>query len=315
MFSQLGRQRRPNWENTFVPGSVAAHQSVRGGKRAFASSILAFALDDTIYYIAAQARRDVIQSAVERRTFGCCSCVRRSRAYKQPHIDYATIRNIQENHTMRYDITNIAIEDYLTNLMPEREPVLKQLEERALQHGLSLVGPVQGQFLYLQVLMMQAKKVAEIGITTGYAATYLMNALRQTGGHLTAVERHADRVELATQLVAEAGLSDYITIHQGEWLEILPTLDNDYDLVFLDVLRSAANEDQATQAFELCLPLLRSGGILMADNVLCSAQVLEAEAPPVVRGIQRMNKTLMTHPELESVILPIRDGVALCRKK
>lgn len=216
---------------------------------------------------------------------------------------------------MRYDITNIAIEDYLLDLVPPRDAVLAELEERARIRGLSLVGPVQGQFLYLQALAMGAEKALEIGITTGYAAIYLLRALKQTGGHLIAIERHADRVQLAEEIIGKADLSEGITILPGEWAEILPTLEPGFDLIFLDVLRSAANEGQAPQALELCVPLLRSGGILIADNVLCSAQVLEEDAPPVVRGIQQFNRHLMTHPQLESVIIPLRDGVAICRKK
>ncbi|GAB4443990.1 MAG: O-methyltransferase [Chloroflexi bacterium OHK40] len=216
---------------------------------------------------------------------------------------------------MRYDITNIAIEDYLVDLMPPRDAVLAELEQRARQTGLSLVGPVQGQFLYLQALAMGAKKALEVGITTGYAAMYLIRALQQTGGHLTAIERHANRVELASQVIGQAGLSNYITIHQGEWTEIMPGLDRDYDLIFLDILRSAANADQAPLALELCVSMLRPGGLLIADNVLCSAQVLEEDAPPLVRGIQQFNRQLMSHSQLESVIIPLRDGVAICRKK
>jgi caffeoyl-CoA O-methyltransferase len=216
---------------------------------------------------------------------------------------------------VRYDITNIAIEDYLLELMPPRDAVLTELEERAQVHGLSLVGPVQGQFLYLQALSMNARRALEVGITTGYAAIYLLRALQQTGGHLTAIERHADRVELAQQIITNEKLSDRISIHHGEWIEIMPTLEPGFDLIFLDVLRSAANEGQAPQALELCVPLLRSGGLLIADNVLCSAQVLEEDAPPVVRGIQQFNRAMMNHSELESVILPLRDGVAIGRKK
>lgn len=216
---------------------------------------------------------------------------------------------------MRYDITNIAIEDYLADLMPPRDAALAGLEARALQQGLSLVGPVQGQFLYLQALALGARKALEVGITTGYAAIYLIRALQQTGGHLTAIERHADRVELAAQVIDEAGLSEHISIHHGEWAELMPRLDNDFDLIFLDILRSAANEDQAPLALELCVRQLRSGGLLIADNVLCSAQVLEEDAPPLVRGIQQFNRRLMSHPALESVIIPLRDGVAICRKK
>ncbi|NTW01562.1 MAG: O-methyltransferase [Oscillochloris sp.] len=216
---------------------------------------------------------------------------------------------------MRYDITNIEIEDYLTALMPPREPVLAQLEERARQHGLSLVGPVQGQFLYLQALSMGARKALEVGITTGYAAVCMLRALQQTDGHLTAIESHADRLEIATGVIKEAGLDTRITLLFGEWIKVLPTLDTDYDLIFLDVLRSAANEGQASEALEMCVPRLRSGGVLVADNVLCSAQVLEEDAPPLVHGIQMFNQALMNHPQLESVIIPLRDGVAICRKK
>jgi predicted O-methyltransferase YrrM len=216
---------------------------------------------------------------------------------------------------VRYDITNIEIEDYLTALMPPRDPVLAQLEERARQQGLSLVGPVQGQFLYLQALAMNARKALEVGITTGYAALYLLRALQQTHGHLTAIERHSDRIEIATGVIAQAGLSDRITLLHGEWPQLLPTLEHNYDLIFLDVLRSAANSGQATEALEMCVPLLRKGGVLIADNVLCSAQVLEEDAPPLVRGIQMFNRALMSHSQLESVIIPLRDGVAICRKK
>ncbi|GIV87866.1 MAG: O-methyltransferase [Chloroflexus aggregans] len=216
---------------------------------------------------------------------------------------------------MRYDITNIAIEDYLHDLMPPRDEVLASLETRAKQQGLSLVGPVQGQFLYLQALMMNARNALEVGITTGYAAIYIMKALRQTGGKMTAIERNPERVKLATEVISAAGMSDLITIHLGEWYELLPSLNEQFDLIFLDVLRSSSNDMQATQALELCVPLLQPGGVLIADNVLCSAQVLEEDVSPLVRGIQRFNRAIMEHPQLESVIIPLRDGVSISRKK
>lgn len=216
---------------------------------------------------------------------------------------------------MRYDITNIAIEDYLHELMPARDEVLANLEARARQQGLSLVGPVQGQFLYLQALMMNARHALEVGITTGYAAIYIMKALRQTGGKMTAIERNPERVKLASEVIEAAGMSDLITIHLGEWRELLPSLRQEFDLIFLDILRNSSNDEQALQALGLCVSLLSPGGVLIADNVLCSAQVLEEDTSPLVRGIQRFNRAIMEHPLLESVIIPLRDGVSISRKR
>jgi predicted O-methyltransferase YrrM len=219
---------------------------------------------------------------------------------------------------MRYDITNIAIEDYINQLMPPREPVLAQLEERSRQRGLSLVGPVQGQFLYLMALSSKARRALEVGITTGYAAMWLLLALKQNDGHLTGIERSVERVELAGEVITQAGLGDLATIHNADWTELLPTFAaGSFDFIFLDILRSISAAEHTDEALSLCVDLLEPGGLLIVDNVLCSAQVLEdeADAQPIVRGIQHFNKAIMVHPQLESVIIPLRDGVAICRKR
>lgn len=218
---------------------------------------------------------------------------------------------------MRYDITNIAIEDYLNELMPPRPPALADLEQEAQQRGLSLVGPVQGQLLYLLAATSNTKKALEIGVTTGYAAIWLLMALKQTGGHLTGVERLHERSQLAHDVLIKAGLFDNVTLLEGAWADVLPTLAGPYDLIFLDVLRSLTSDAQADLALDMSINLLRPGGMLIVDNVLCSAQVIEAEEDrsPTVHAIVYLNKRLMSHPQLESVILPVRDGVAISRKK
>lgn len=216
---------------------------------------------------------------------------------------------------MLYDITNIAIEDYLADLVPPRPAVLTELEDRARQQGLSLVGPVQGRFLYLLARSMGVRDVLEVGTTTGYAAIWILQALTAAGGHLTAIESDPKRYHLANEFLEKAGVRDSVTIHQGDWFDILPRLNMAaYDMIFLDILRSLTTDDQAVKALEACVPLLRPGGLLIGDNVLCSAQVLEEDAPPTVRGIQEFNRAIMNHPQLESVIIPLRDGVSISRK-
>ncbi len=95
----------------------------------------------------------------------------------------------------------------------------------------------------------------------------------------------------------------------------LKSLSGPYDLIFLDILRHLSGVQEAVYALDLCLPRLRAGGILIVDNVLCSGLVVEEDPAPTVRGIQEFNRAIMRHPQLESVIVPLRDGVALCRKK
>lgn len=216
---------------------------------------------------------------------------------------------------MFYGITNVAVEDYLAALVPPRPPVMSELEQRAEPEGLSLIGPVQGQFLYVLARSIGAREALEVGITTGYAAMWILRALMEVDGHLTAIESQAKRYNLARELMQKAGYSDNATIYTGDWAAVLPTLNASYDLIFLDVLRSLTSDDLATKALDLCVPLLRPGGLLIGDNVLCSGQVLEKDAPPTVRGIQQFNHTVMNHPQLESVIIPIRDGVSISRKK
>ena len=216
---------------------------------------------------------------------------------------------------MPEDITNIAIEDYLLDLMPPRSAIFSELEKRAYDHGLPLVGPVQGQFLYLLAKSMGAREALEIGTVTGYAAMWLMRAVVSAGGRLTAIERDSERFKLARDYLTRAGFGDQLVIQQGEWFNVLETLDGPFDLIFLDILRNLTDEHDAVKALELCVSRLRPGGMLIGDNVLCSGLVVEEDAAPIVRGIQEFNRAIMQHAQLESVIIPLRDGVAICRKK
>lgn len=215
---------------------------------------------------------------------------------------------------MRDDITNIAIEDYLRDLMPERPVAFSNLERRARERGLPLVGPVQGQFLYLLAKSIGARDALEIGTATGYAAMWLLRAIVDNGGTLEAIERKPDRIRLARETTEAAGYGEHFLIHEGDWFSELSQLTGPYDLIFLDILRNLSDEVEILRALEMCVPLLRPGGMMIVDNVLCNALVLEEDAAPTVRGIQQFNRAIMKHPQLESVILPVRDGIALCRK-
>src|SRR5690349_3379209 len=207
---------------------------------------------------------------------------------------------------MRDDITNIAIEDYLYDLMPPRPAVFAELEQYAHVHGLPLVGPVEGQFLYLLAKSAGAREALEIGTATGYAAMWLLRAVVPAGGRLTAIERQPERYNLAREYISRAGYGDRLNIQQGEWFGVLETLPGPFDLIFLDILRNLSDEHDAVRALDLCVARLRPGGLLIGDNVLCSGLVVEEDAAPTVRGIQEFNRAIMGHPQLESAIVQLR---------
>src|SRR3954462_15713963 len=142
---------------------------------------------------------------------------------------------------MRDDITNIAIDDYLLDLMPPRSEIFRELEKRAHDRGLPLVGPVQGQFLYLLAKSMDACEALEIGTVTGYAAMWLMRAVAPAGGRVTAIERDSERFKLAKDYLTRAGYADQLVIHQGEWFSVLESIDGPFDLIFLDILRNLSD--------------------------------------------------------------------------
>lgn len=218
---------------------------------------------------------------------------------------------------MRDDITNIAIEDYLAGLMPPRSGVIAELERRAHEHGLPLVGPVEGELLYLLAKSIDAREALEIGTATGYAATWILRAIGPGGGRLTAIERQPERYKLAQEYITRAGYGERLNILAGEWFSVLETVDGPFDLIFLDILRNLSDAQDAVRALDLCVSRLRPGGLLIGDNVLCNGLVVEDDPDlgPTVRGIQQFNRAIMEHPQLESVIIPLRDGVAICRKK
>lgn len=216
---------------------------------------------------------------------------------------------------MTDDITNIAIEDYLASLASPRLPVLAAMEQEGLERGWPLVGPVEGQLLYLLAKISGAREALEIGVATGYAAIWLLSAIAPNGGRLTAIERNPERINRARGFITQAGYGENFTVIEGDWFSSIEMLKGPYDLIFLDILRHMSDELGAVRALNLCVPILKSGGILISDNVLCNALVLEDDAAPTVRGIQEFNRAIMTHPELESVMVPLRDGIGVSRKK
>lgn len=173
-----------------------------------------------------------------------------------------------------------------------------------------LSGPVQGELLKMLVEISGASRVLEIGSFTGYSSTCMALGLPE-GGHIDALEINDELEDLMREGWERAGVSGRIALHIGDAVETLRSLEGEYDFVFID-----ANKRQYLEYYELTLPLLRKGGVIVADDVLWDGKVY-AETPShdaQTQGLLAFNAAVVQDPRVEVVMLPLRDGLSIIRK-
>ena len=174
-----------------------------------------------------------------------------------------------------------------------------------------LSGQVQGEFLKLLVGLSGARRIIEIGSFTGYSSTCMALGLPEDGV-IDALEINDEQEDLLREGWRRAGVEKRSRLHLGDAQQILPTLEGPYDMVFMD-----ANKRQYLAYYGLCLPLLRPGGLLVADDTLWDGKVYADPLPTdaQTRGLAAFNDAVAEDRRVESVILPIRDGLTIVRKK
>jgi predicted O-methyltransferase YrrM len=171
-------------------------------------------------------------------------------------------------------------------------------------------GAFQGQLLTMLCNMIQPKAILEIGTYTGYAAICMARGL-QEGGVLHTIEVNEEQEDIIRKYIAKADMNAVIQLHIGSAFEVIPTINQIlFDLVFID-----AGKDDYPAYLELVLPLVRKGGFIFADNVLWSGKVLDAKHDRSTAILHKFNTDLANDPRLEVVLLPIRDGISLIRKR
>lgn len=173
-----------------------------------------------------------------------------------------------------------------------------------------LSGHVQGKFLEMISCLLRPKRILEIGTFTGYSALCLAAGLDEDGRCHT-IELRQEDAELAAENFRRANWQDKIILHRGNALEIIPALREAWDLVFID-----ADKVNYGEYYKLVLPQLRPGGLIIADNVLFHGQVLEAEIEGKnAKAIHAFNELVKKDDSVEKVMLTVRDGLLLIRKK
>jgi caffeoyl-CoA O-methyltransferase len=205
---------------------------------------------------------------------------------------------------------NEKLQEYLDGLVPPRDPILARMEEEAHREDIPIVDPHEGALLYLLVKIAGAKRILELGTATGYSGIWL---LRGTGdGTLTTFEMDHGRVERARANFAEAGFGKRAQVVEENAVSGLEKINARFDACFIDLLNAFRSEEITRRAAELCLERLDPGGLLMADNALRQGEVLKPKNQQA-KNVAFYNDWVANQPRLESVVIPIRDGLSVAR--
>lgn len=174
-----------------------------------------------------------------------------------------------------------------------------------------LSGHLQGLVLQMFSKMLQPKAILEIGTYTGYSAICLAQGLQQ-GGRLHTIDINEELQSMILRYVKEAGLENTIQLHIGNAVNIVPTLKEDFDLVFID-----ADKENYSLYYDLVFPKVKQGGYIIADNVLWSGRILDSPMKMDVdtKAIYDYANKVQQDIRVEKVLLPIRDGLLIARKK
>lgn len=207
-----------------------------------------------------------------------------------------------------------ALEDYVNKHTSPESTVLNDLNRQTHINVLQprmLSGHLQGRVLSMLSKMIQPKRILEVGTYTGYAAICMAEGLRDKGELIT-IDINYELEDMVKKYVREAGSEDKIIMKVGNALEIIPTLDKTFDLVFID-----ADKTNYSNYYDLLIDELPSGSFIIADNVLWSGKVIEPVKDNDVdtKALKIFNEKIYSDDRVENVLFPIRDGLMVIRKK
>lgn len=209
------------------------------------------------------------------------------------------------------ELINREIAEYTKSFTSEEPETLKELvqvSERELEYTDMLSGQQVGMLLKMLVQISGAKRVLEVGTFTGYSAIAMADALPDDGTLIT-LEMNEKYCEISKQFFERDPYPKKIKQKMGNALEVIPTLSGTFDLIFLD-----ADKISYPTYYEMLKPKLKSGGLFVIDNVFWGGEVLYPENEKS-RAIHKLNKMIRDDKDVEQVMIPVRDGITIVRKK
>jgi caffeoyl-CoA O-methyltransferase len=203
------------------------------------------------------------------------------------------------------------VEQYLYELLPERDEVVSEMERYAAEHRVPIIGPAVARLLALFAQVSGAKRIFEMGSAIGYSTIWLARAAGPKG-KVYYTDGDPENAKRASEYFRRAGVAKRINVQVGDARELVKKTPGKFDLIFNDV-----NKDQYPDALRAALPKLRRGGLFITDNTVWSGKAARPAAPDdaATLGIQEFNRLVYASKELYPVLIPLRDGVTVCRKQ
>jgi predicted O-methyltransferase YrrM len=204
------------------------------------------------------------------------------------------------------------IMDYV-DLYSQQEPLLlKELNKETnlkVLNSRMLSGSYQGRILSIISKILKPKMVLEIGTYTGYSALCIAEGL-DIGGTIDTIDINEELQQIQNKFFDKSGFAKQINQHLGNALDIIPKINKTFDLVFLD-----ADKENYIEYFNLIIDKVNSGGVIIADNVLWSGKVIKTDTNDLVTNkLIEFNNLINKDKRIENIILPLRDGLSICRK-
>lgn len=204
------------------------------------------------------------------------------------------------------------IEAYIQAHTTAEDEVLKALNRQTHADILMpqmLSGQVQGTFLKMITQIFQPKRLLEIGTFTGYTAICFAQAMPEDGLVHT-IDINEELENIIQKYIKSAGVEKKIILHIGNAIKIIPTLEEEFDMVFID-----ADKINYSNYYQLVMDKLRSGGIILADNVLWSGKIIDKIKDKDTKALDDFNKLVQNDVRVDNVLISIRDGIMMIRKK
>ena len=204
------------------------------------------------------------------------------------------------------------VEEYAAEHTTQPEPLLAELAEETratLECPQMLTGTIEGRLLELLIHGLQAKRVLEVGTYSGYGTLSMAGGLPD-GGRIDTCEISETHAAVARRYLEQAGYADRVTVHVGPALDSINALEGEFDFVFID-----ADKPNYKNYYEAVVPRLSQHGLIAVDNTLWSARVLEDGGDESTQALKEFNDYVASDPRVTCVMLTVRDGVTLIRRR